>query len=375
MNILVTGAKGFLGRNLMAALRQAPGHSIQGYDLDSPRESLEEGLASADVIYHLAGVNRPRDPSDYVHGNVEFTAHICGALRRRERAPALVFASSVQAVLDNPYGISKRKAEEIIVDFGRQTGATVAIFRLPGIFGKWCRPDYNSVVATFCYHLARGKPIDIKDPSREIDLIHIDDIVRAFLGIIEKAPGNDDPFLEVQPVYRLEVGRLAELLARFQRGRTDLTIPDLSDPLIRRLYSTYVSYLPEEEFDRGLPIKADARGELAEFLKSAHAGQIFVSRTRPGMVRGNHYHDLKVETFAVLEGQAVIRFRSIEGGDAFEYRVSGKEFRVVDIPPGYTHSIENIGKTDMIVLFWASEPYDPERPDTYSLKVDKDRST
>lgn len=373
MNILVTGAKGFLGRNLMAALRRAPDHIIDEYDLDSPHESLEAALASADVIYHLAGVNRPRDPSDYFRGNVEFTAHICDALLRLERAPTLVFASSIQAVLDNPYGVSKRKAEDIIASFGRQTGAKVAIFRLPGIFGKWGRPNYNSVVATFCYHIARGHPIDVKDPSREIDLIHIDDVVRAFLDIIEKGRGNDDPFSEVQPAFRIAVGRLAELLTRFRSGRTDLMIPDLSDPLIRRLYSTYLSYMPEDEFDYGLPIKADARGELAEFLKSAHAGQIFVSRTKPGMVRGHHCHDLKVEKFAVLEGQAIIRFRSIEGGGAFEYRVSGREFRVVDIPPGYTHSIENIGNTDMIVLFWASEPYDPERPDTYSFKVDKDR--
>ena len=373
MKILVTGARGFLGRNLIVALRRNPDHVIYEYDLDSIRESLEAALASADVIYHLAGVNRPRDPDEFISGNVEFTAYLCDALSRLGRNPTLIFTSSVQAASDNPYGLSKRKAEEILVDFGRSTGAKVAVFRLPGVFGKWCRPNYNSVVATFCHNITRDIPITIKDPDREIDLVHIDDVVKAFLGVLETDLWNNDRVYEVQPIFRVTVSRLAELLTRFKAGRTDLMTPDFSDPFIRRLYSTYVSYIMESEFAYSLPIQADARGELAEFLKSVHFGQIFISRTRPGIVRGNHYHDLKVEKFAVLEGQAIIRFRSIQGADAFEYRVSGREFRVVDIPPGYTHSIENIGNTDMVVLFWAFEPYDPMRPDTYSLNVEVEK--
>jgi len=373
MKILVTGARGFLGRNLIVALRRNPDHVIYEYDLDSLHESLEAALASADVIYHLAGVNRPRDPDEFISGNVEFTAYLCNTLSRLGRDPTLIFTSSVQAASDNPYGLSKRKAEEILADFGRSTGAKVAVFRLPGVFGKWCRPNYNSVVATFCNNIARGIPIAIKDPAREIDLVHIDDVVKAFIDIMETKQENNNQYCEIQPVFRVTVSRLAELLTRFKAGRTDLMIPDFSDPFIRRLYSTYISYIPESEFAYSLPIQADARGELAEFLKSVHFGQIFVSRTRPGIVRGHHYHDLKVEKFAVLEGQAIIRFRSIQGDDPFEYRVSGREFRVVDIPPGYTHSIKNIGNTDMVVLFWAFEPYDPIRPDIYSLNVEKDK--
>jgi len=373
MKILVTGARGFLGRNLIAALRRNSDHDIYEYDLDSPHESLETALASADVIYHLAGVNRPRNPDEFISGNVEFTVYLCNILSRLGRNPTLAFASSAQADLDNPYGLSKRKAEEILADFGRSTEAKVAVFRLPGVFGKWCRPNYNSVVATFCNNIARGIPIAIKDPAREIDLVHIDDVVKAFIDIMETKQENNNQFGEVQPVFRVTISRLAELLTCFKAGRINLMIPDFSDPFIRRLYSTYISYLPESEFAYRLPIQADARGELAEFLKSVHFGQIFVSRTRPGITRGHHYHDLKVEKFAVLEGEAIIRFRSIQGDDVIDYRVSGREFRVVDIPPGYTHSIENIGNTDMIVLFWAYEPFDPIRPDTYSLNVEKDK--
>ena len=286
------------------------------------------------------------------------------------RTPLLVLSSSTQAALDNPYGLSKRQAEDAVFDFGRETGASVFVFRLPGVFGKWCRPNYNSVVATFCHNIARDLPIAISDPAREIELVYIDDVVRAFIGIMDgRLPVSDGKYCLAEPTYRISLGALAETIQGFRDSRVSLALPDMSDPFIRALYATYVSYLPADSFAYALTQRTDPRGELAELLKSPHIGQIFVSRTRPGITRGNHYHDTKVEKFVVLEGDAVIRFRHILGGDVIEYPVSGREFRVVDIPPGYTHSIENVGQNDLIVLFWADEIFDPDIPDTFGMTV------
>jgi UDP-2-acetamido-2,6-beta-L-arabino-hexul-4-ose reductase len=370
MKILVTGAGGFLGRNLIVALRRNPDHVIYEYDLDSPPESLEAALASADVIYHLAGVNRPRDPDEFISGNVEFTAYLCEALSRLGRNPALVFASSSQAALDNPYGLSKRKAEEILADFGRSTGAKVAVFRLPGVFGKWCRPNYNSVVATFCNNIASGLPIQISDPDREIEIVHVDDVIAAFLSLLSpRETVQGAAFVDVKPVFLVKLGHLAEKLQAFHSCRDSLAQPSLEDPFDRRLFGTYMSYLPEDSLAHELPQKRDQRGALAEFLKLAGHGQIFISRTGPRITRGNHYHDLKVEKFVVLGGETIIRLRHMISGAVVEYPVTGHEMKVVDIPPGWTHSIENVGMGELIVLFWSSEVFDPARPDTYAAEV------
>ena len=251
-----------------------------------------------------------------------------------------------------------------------KTGASVFVFRLPGVFGKWCRPNYNSVVATFCHNIARDLPIAISDPAREIELVYIDDVVRAFIDIMDgRLPASEGKYFIAEPTYRISLGVLAKTIQSFRDSRVSLALPDMSDPLIRALYATYVSYLPADTFAYALNQRIDPRGELAELLKSHHIGQIFVSRTRPGITRGNHYHDTKVEKFLVLEGNAMIRFRHIMAGDVIEYPVSGCEFRVVDIPPGYTHSIENVGKTDLIVLFWADEVFNPDMPDTFGMDV------
>jgi len=383
LTVLVTGAKGFIGKNLVVVLKRRADVDVIGYDLDSPPGLLEEGLAKADVIYHLAGVNRPERVEEFAEGNFDLTRQICDALRLLGRTPLLVLSSSTQAALDNPYGISKRRAEDAIFDFGRETGASVFVFRLSGVFGKWCRPNYNSVVATFCHNIARNIPIAISDPAREIELVYIDDVVRAFIGVLDGClPVTDDKYCLMEPCYRITLGSLAETIRGFKDSRVSLFLPDISDPFVRVLYSTYVSYLPTDSFAYTLIQRADLRGELAELLKSPRIGQIFVSRTRPGFTRGNHYHDTKVEKFVVLEGDAVIRFRSIrpevrdqraeivgQRSDVIEYPVSGREFRVVDIPPGYTHSIENIGQNDLITLFWAAEIYDPDIPDAFGMTV------
>jgi len=402
MKILVTGAKGFIGKNLIVSLKRRDDVDVIEYDLDSPAGLLEEGLAKADVIYHLAGVNRPERVEEFTEGNFDLTRQVCDALRQLGRMPLLVLSSSTQAALDNLYGLSKRQAEEAVFDFGRETGASVFVFRLHGVFGKWCRPNYNSVVATFCHNIARDLPVAISDPTREIELVYVDDVVRAFISEIGdrmseiKGKGEESrgqrtetgeqksrgAYREVELVFRVRLGELADTIRAFRESRTTLYVSDFSDPFVRRLYATYVSYLPVDSFAYALTQRSDPRGELAELLKSPRIGQIFVSRTRPGFTRGNHYHDTKAEKFVVMEGDAMIRFRHIrpdvndqrtevgeQRSDVIEYPVSGREFRVVDIPPGYTHSIENVGQNDLIVLFWAAEILNPEKPDTYFEEV------
>lgn len=364
--ILVTGAKGFVGKNLVVALTRRDDVEVIEYDVDSPAGLLKEGLSVADVIFHLAGINRPERVEEFTERNFELTRQVCEVLRRLGRKPLFVLSSSVQAILDNPYGLSKRQAEEAVFDFGRETGASVFVFRLHGVFGKWCRPNYNSVVATFCHNIARDLPIAISDPTREIELVYVDDVVRAFIGVMDdRLPVSDGKYCLAEPTYRVSLGTLAETIQRFRESRINLFVPDVSDPFVRALYSTYVSYLPTDSFAYTLIQRADPQGELAELLKSPHIGQIFVSRTRPGITRGHHYHDTKVEKFVVLEGDAVIRFRHVLEGVVIEYAVSGREYHVVDIPPGYTHSIENVGKTDLIVLFWADEIFNPDVPDAF----------
>ena len=370
MIILITGARGFVGRNLVQTLRPRDDVELIEYDIGFPEQQLADGLNRADLIFHLAGVNRPPNPDDYEVGNVSFTEEICGRLAKAGRAPTIVFASSIQAELDNPYGRSKLHAEECLRRFSDASSARVVIFRWTNLFGKWCRPNYNSVTATFCHNVAHGLPLQISDPGRELDLAYVDDVVAALVAELDGDKNREQVVLaRVEPTYRVTLGNLTAAVQSFRDSRTNLTLPDMSDRFIRCLYATYLSYLPENEFAYPLDIKRDNRGELAEFLKSPPFGQIFVSRTKPGITRGNHYHHTKVEKFLVVEGDAVIRFRHIESNEVLSYSVSGKDFRVVDIPPGYTHSIENVGSNEMVVLFWADEIFDPANPETYFMKV------
>ena len=368
--VLVTGANGFIGKNLIVALKRRKDIQIIHYDLDSPENLLEEALAKADFIYHLAGVNRPERVEEFTEGNVDLTNQICEILCRLGRNPMIILSSSTQALLDNPYGLSKRQAEEVLLNFSKQTGAAVFVFRLNGVFGKWCQPNYNSVVATFCNNIASNLPISISDPKKAIELVYIDDVVLTFINILDNIlPVADGVFFNVKPTYQISLGELAETIQEFHDSRTTLEMKEMSGAFTRALYGTYISYLPRDSFSYDLTIKSDSRGDLAELLKSPSIGQIFVSRTRPGFTRGNHYHDTKVEKFVVLDGEAVIRFRHILEEDIIEYPISGHNFRVVDIPPGYTHSIENIGSDDLIVLFWADEIFNPDIPDTISMTV------
>ncbi len=368
-NIIVTGSDGFIGKNLILALRRLEGINVYGYDINDDISSLKEAVKEADIIFHLAGVNRPEKTEEYETGNVGFTRMLISMVEESKVKPLIIFSSSIQAALDNPYGLSKKKAEEELLNWAKSSESAVVIYRLPNVFGKWCRPNYNSAVATFCYNIARDLDVRIIDPERVVELVYIDDVVKAFLANIKDKLENGAYYNNVTPVFKVTVKRIVEIIKGFKNTRSDLTIPDFSDPFIKRLYATYLSYLPQDKFAYQPEIKVDNRGILAELLKSKASGQIFVSRTKPGITRGNHFHDTKVEKFCVLDGQAIIRFRDVSGKDVIEYQVSGEKITIVDIPPGYTHSIENIGQKELIVLFWANEIFDPENPDTYHLEV------
>lgn len=316
-------------------------------------------------------MNRPPDPADYGPGNAGLTRDICARLAALGRAPLFILSSSIQAEQDNPYGQSKRLAEEAVAEYAVRSGAPAIVFRLTNVFGKWCRPNYNSVVATFCHNVAHDLPLHISDPAHEVRLIYIDDVVDAFLrAIAEPPPPATCAYRTVEPVYPVALGALADLIRSFRAIRSDLFLPDLADRFTRVLYSTYLSYLEPTDWAYPLEQHTDPRGALAEFVKHPDAGQIFVSRTRPGITRGNHYHHTKTEKFLVLEGSALIRLRHVRASsEVVEIPVTGKDFCVVDIPPGYTHSIENVGEGELITLFWAVEPFDPAHPDTYPMQV------
>ncbi len=368
MKVLVTGSKGFIGRNLCAVLRRREDIVLMDLDIDDPPIVFDSAVAQADCIFHLAGVNRPKDPKEFEAGNAGIVDTLCRRLRELYRRPKIVLTSSIQADLDNPYGQSKRHAEAILESFAEEAGAPCIVYRLKNLFGKWCRPNYNSVTATFCHNIANGLPIQISDRANVVELTHIDDVVAAFIAELGSTiPGFR--FADSLSSTTITLGELADKLHTFKSMRESLFLPDVENEFEHRLYSTFLSYLPENCFDYGLDVKSDQRGSLAEFIKSPAIGQIFVSRTKPGVTRGDHYHHTKTEKFLVLQGTAVIRFRHIESDRVIEYLVRGEEYRVLDIPPGYTHSIENVGEDELVTLFWASEVLDPGRPDTYYEKV------
>jgi UDP-2-acetamido-2,6-beta-L-arabino-hexul-4-ose reductase len=373
LKALVTGANGFIGKNLVIAASRT-GASVVGIDADASAEDWLAGVQGTEVVFHLAGVNRPKDDAEFERGNVQPLRRLLDVIERaissthRAHRPLIVLASSTQAGPDNAYGRSKLAAEELLKDYADRTGGAVIVYRLPGVFGKWCRPSYNSVVATFCHNLARDLPIVISNPDTELTLVYVDDVVSQFLTHLRGAAPGDSRG-HVQPVFALTLADLASRLRGFRESRASLDVPDVSDPLTRRLLATYTSYIPRNDLAYELRQRTDSRGTLAELLESPRFGQLFVSRTHPGITRGHHYHDMKVEKFCVIEGDAVIRFRSILGGDTTEHRVKGTDFKVVDIPPGLVHSIENIGAREMIVLFWASEVFDQEHPDTHSSEA------
>ena len=383
--VLITGAGGFVGRNLVATLKTLGYTDLMLFEKDDTPKTLAEYCRRAAFVVHLAGINRPKDPSEFYAGNAGLTDTMLSLLEEAgSRAPVLV-TSSIQAELDNDYGKSKLQAEQAIFAHGQRTGAPVFVFRMEGVFGKWCRPNYNSVVATFCHNVAHGLPIQVRDPAYSLPLVYIDDVVACILDAMEKGEAVRDyaGICRIHPVHTVTLGQLAETIQGFAKARggkaaaalgTDglptLAVPDLEDGSFeKKLYSTYLSYLPTDEFAYDLNMHCDNRGSFTEFLRTPERGQVSVNISKPGIVKGNHWHHTKNEKFLVVKGEGIIRFRQIFSDEVIEYRVSGEKLQVVDIPCGYTHNIENVGEADMVTVMWANESFDPEHPDTFAMQV------
>jgi len=368
--ILITGSNGFIGKNLIEGLKRKEDIEIKKFDIEDDIDKLTSHIKEADIVFHLAGVNRPENDEEFEIGNVNLTKEIVDLIEKLKHPIPIVFSSSIQVTLNNPYGISKKKAEDVLIDYSKKNKAKIFIYRFPNVFGKWCRPNYNSVVATFCHNISHGLDITISDKNKEIKLVYIDDVVDEFLGILsQNCLDKDKYYYKVKRTFSTTLGVLAEKIFLLRDIRKTLVVPDLSDDFLKCLYATYLSYLDKSDFSYKLNLKSDQRGNLAELIKSKNFGQIFVSTSHRGIIRGNHYHNTKVEKFCVIAGKAVIKLRNILEDKVETYYVSGDCPEIVDIPPGYTHSIENVGQGELITLFWAGEVFDPKDPDTYPLDV------
>lgn len=368
--ILITGAGGFIGKNLVATLKTAGYTDLMLFERDDTPETLADYAARAGFVFHLAGINRPKDPSEFYAGNAGLTDTLLALLDKAgNKAPVLV-TSSTQAALDNDYGKSKAQAEQAIFAHGQTTGAPVYVFRLPGVFGKWCRPNYNSVVATFCHNSANGLPLSVRDPEYRLPLVYIDDVVASFVAALDGNCTREGDYCVVPVVHETTLGHLAETIEGFARNRETLDVPDQTPgSLEQKLYSTWLSYLPADRFSYPLNMHCDNRGSFTEFLHTPAHGQVSINISRPGIVKGNHWHHSKNEKFLVVKGTGVIRFRALNSTEVIEYHVSGDKLEVVDIPTGYTHNIENVGEDDMVTVMWANEVFDPDHPDTFFLPV------
>lgn len=370
MKILVMGAHGFIGKNLLIRLRERSDIDVLTFIRGESLQTLNEKVAQADFIFHLAGINRPQTDAEFVQGNVDLTQSLCDMLQASGRIVPILYTSSIQAVRDNPYGRSKLRAEEVLQACGSATNSPVYIYRLPNVFGKWCLPNYNSVVATFCHNIAQGLPVQINDPAAQIELVYIDDVVTAFLKAMES---HETPcglqFQNVQPVYQISVGELEQQLRKFKESRTTLVTEAVGSGLTRALYSTFISYFTPEQFSYPLVKHEDPRGIFAEMLKTRDSGQFSFFTARSGVVRGGHYHHTKTEKFLVVKGNARFRFLHIDTGATYELVTSGTTPEVVETIPGWSHDITNIGEEEMIVMLWANEIFDRQRPDTISYKV------
>ncbi len=380
MNILITGAKGFIGKNLIAQLnnikegkakeeRISSDLTVLEYDIDTDSGLLDEYCREADFVFHLAGVNRPKEQSEFMEGNFGFTSILLDTLRKYGNTCPVMLASSIQAELDNPYGVSKKAGEELLFRYAEETGARVYVYRFPNVFGKWCQPNYNSAVATFCYNIAHDLPIQVNDPNVMMTLVYIDDVVDELISALAGNPTQEGKYCKVPIEYKITLGKIVELIYSFRESRRNLQVPDMEDAFTKKLYATYLSYLSENNFSYPLKMNVDQRGSFTEFLKSPDRGQVSVNISKPGITKGNHWHHTKNEKFLVVHGKGVIRFRKIDEKEIHEYYVSGDKLEVVDIPVGYTHNIENLGDTDMVTIMWANESFDPEKPDTYFLPV------
>ena len=375
MKVLITGSGGFVGKNLQLHLAERKDVQVVCFTRDNGVEQLPALLHGVDFVFHLAGVNRPQDPKEFASGNAGLTQSLCSAIcavadATGKKVP-IVYTSSTQASFDNPYGRSKRGAEEALGAAARSHGIPVHLFRLPNVFGKWCRPNYNSAVATFCHNISRGLPIQVNDPSAPVTLVYVDDVIERFIQLMDGADAavNADGFAAVAPQYTTTVGELARQIQSFRDSRNTLMTDRVGTGLVRALYSTYVSYLPPESFAYSVPQYGDARGVFVEMLKTPDAGQFSFFTAHPGITRGGHYHHSKTEKFLVIKGQARFKFRHMQTDEAHELVTAGDKPEIVETVPGWTHDITNIGADEMVVMLWANEVFDRARPDTFACPL------
>lgn len=370
MRILITGSEGFIGKNLRVYLEyNYPDAELYLFDLENEISDLSKFVKNSDYIFHLAGVNRPTSVEDFYDGNSNLTKILVDVVIETKRNIPIVVSSSIQAERDNDYGKSKKLAEDYILEYVKDTGNKVNIYRLPNVFGKWCKPNYNSVVATFCHNIANDYPIQINDELYPMSLVYIDDVITEFVTVFDGTENRMKDFCEVPVVNKITLGGIARLIKSFKDSRKNKMVPNLESDFSKKLYSTYLSYLPKNDFSYLLKMNEDHRGSFTEFLKTNRQGQFSVNISKPGIVKGNHWHHTKNEKFLVVSGYGVIRFRNVLKDEVIEYFVSGDKLEVVDIPVGYTHNIENLGETDMVTVMWANEMFDPENPDTIYEEV------
>ena len=375
MKILVTGSNGFVGKNLVSELRNRGYDDLYLYDVDTDPSLLDTYCSDCEFIFHLAGVNRPQDSKEFMEGNYGFTSLLLDSLKRHSNTSPILISSSIQAELDNPYGRSKKAGEDLLLSYSKETGAKVYVFRLPNVFGKWCRPNYNSAVATFCYNIARDLPITVNDPSVVMNLVYIDDVVDSFIKALNKDTVQEGGYCKVPTVYTTKLGTIVELLHQFKESRKTLSVPNMGNSFERVLYSTFLSYLPEDQFSYPLKMNVDNRGSFTEIIRTEERGQFSVNISKPGITKGNHWHHTKNEKFVVVQGKALIQFRKIgkdQNGNDFpviDYHVTGEKIEVVDIPTGYTHNIINEGEGDLVTFMWANEPFNKDKPDTIYEEV------
>lgn len=382
MKVFVTGSNGFVGKNLVYTLKNIADKKdksfgidadiiVLEYDIGLNEECFDEYCKQADFVINLAGVNRPKEQSEFITGNSSFVEDLTNTLKKYGNKCPILLSSSIQAELDNPYGISKKQGEDILFSYGEETGAAVYVYRFMNIFGKWCRPNYNSVIATFCNNIASGLPITVNNRDALLKLVYIDDVVKEMVNAIKgKVVLNEKTgFCEVPTFYEATVGEVADLIYSFRQSRENKSVPNCGNSFVHKLYSTYISYIPKHEFSYPLIMNTDDRGSFTEILKTPDRGQVSVNISKPGITKGNHWHHTKNEKFCVVSGEGIIKFRKIGEDDVIEYHVNGEKIEVVDIPVGYTHSIVNEGEDDMITIMWASELFNPNAPDTYFEEV------
>lgn len=367
--ILITGAEGFVGKNLVAELRNQGYNDLYLYTRRSSLDDLIRYTKDCEFVFHLAGVNRPQNEEEFMQGNYGLTEQLLNYLKVNRNTSSILVTSSIQAEKENAYGRSKKAGEDLVFSYAEQVNTDVYVYRLPNLFGKWSKPNYNTVVATYCYNIARNLDIEVNSPEAKLQLTYIDDVIEEFVKALNAKPAIEKDFCEVPVVYEIKLGELANLINSFKESRTDLSIVDMNNKLHKKLYSTYLSFLPENEFSYKLKMNEDNRGSFTEFIRTPDRGQVSVNISKPGITKGNHWHHTKNEKFLVVSGQGVIRFRKVGSKEIIEYKVSGESLEVVDIPVGYTHSIVNTGETDLVTVMWVNESFNPNRPDTYYLEV------